>query len=165
MQILKAEPLTRKAFAPFGDVIQADDDVRHFPINNGTTMRYHDLAEVQLRGSDAHAIISIFRGQPFGLPVDLHMLERHPSGSQAFIPMHGDRFLIAVAPPGEDLDVSSVRAFFTDGRQGVNYHAGVWHHPLISLDRESDFLVVDRAGEGSNCDERDLPEPIRLYGP
>ncbi|VVG74326.1 ureidoglycolate hydrolase [Pandoraea apista] len=84
------------------------------------------------------------------------MLERHPLGSQAFIPLKTTPYLVVVAPAGE-LDVSQMRAFVSEGWQGVNYARGVWHHPLLALHEVSDFVVVDRGGEGHNCDEQDLP--------
>lgn len=155
------EPLTREAFAPFGDVIEASDGVRHFPINGGTTMRYHDLAQIDL-DANGRAIVSIFRGQPRSLPLTMTMLERHPLGSQGFIPLNGRAYLVAVAPRGEIFATKDVRVFLARGDQGVNYAAGVWHHPLLALDAACDFLVVDRAGPGSNCDELDLPEPLTI---
>jgi ureidoglycolate lyase len=89
------------------------------------------------------------------------MLERHLLGSQAFVPLNDKPYLVVVAPAGE-LDAQRIRAFVTSGWQGVNYAKGVWHHPLLALDRVSDFLVVDRGGEGRNCDEQMLPQPWRL---
>lgn len=99
---LKAEPLTPEAFAPFGDVIDtriADS----FPINAGRTRRYHDLARVETLGEEARALISIFVSQPVEVPLELDFLERHPQGSQAFMPLHEERFLVVVAPPGTRL--------------------------------------------------------------
>jgi ureidoglycolate lyase len=157
--VARIQTLTRAAFAPFGDVIEASDAVRHFPINAGTTERYHDLADIQL-DAQGRAIVSIFRAQPRTLPLTLTQLERHPLGSQAFMPLHGRPYLIAVAPPGETFATSDVRVFRARGDQGVNYAAGVWHHPLLALGEVSDFLIVDRAGPGANCDERALPEPL-----
>lgn len=162
MRELKAEPLTREAFAPFGDVIQMDESGEVFPINGGTTIRYHDQCCVQIMGQDARPAISIFRSQPYTPPIELELLERHPLGSQAFMPVAGDRFVIVVAPRGEIIHSARIRAFITCGKKGVNYHAGVWHHPMLALDRVGDFLVVDRIGSGSNCDERDLPEPMTV---
>jgi len=159
--IAKIEPLTREAFAPFGDVIEVSDAVRHFPINAGTTERYHDLADIQL-DAQGRAIVSIFRAQPRTLPFAITMLERHPLGSQAFMPLHGRPYLVAVAPRGEIFSASDVRVFLARGDQGVNYAAGVWHHPLLALGEISDFLIVDRAGPGPNCDERDLAEPVTI---
>ena len=159
--IAKIEPLTREAFAPFGDVIEVSDAVRHFPINAGTTERYHDLADIQL-DAQGRAIVSIFRAQPRTLPFAITMLERHPLGSQAFMPLHGRPYLVAVAPRGESFSASDVRVFLARGDQGVNYAAGVWHHPLLALGEISDFLIVDRAGPGPNCDERDLTESVTI---
>jgi ureidoglycolate lyase len=90
------------------------------------------------------------------------MLERHPLGSQAFMPLNGHAYLVAVAPRGETFATGDVRVFLARGDQGVNYAAGVWHHPLLALDTVCDFLIVDRAGAGANCDERDLREPLLI---
>jgi len=160
MKTLRVERLTREAFAPFGDVIELDG-ARHFPINGGTTERFHDLAHVDVGDQGGRTLINLFRGQPRALPIEITMMERHPLGSQAFIPLAQIRYAIVVAPAGE-LDPSALRAFHSDGWQGVNYAKGVWHHPLLALDRVSDFVVVDRGGEGPNCDELSLPEPYRL---
>ena len=160
MKTLRVERLTREAFAPFGDVIELDG-ARHFPINGGTTERFHDLAHVDVGDQGGRTLINVFRGQPRALPIEITMMERHPLGSQAFIPLAQIRYAIVVAPAGE-LDPSALRAFHSDGWQGVNYAKGVWHHPLLALDRVSDFVVVDRGGEGPNCDELSLPEPYRL---
>lgn len=152
---LKIERLTREAFAPFGDVIELAG-AKHFAINGGTTQRYHDLATVDLGPDGGRTLINVFRGQPRRLPYEVKMLERHPLGSQAFIPLKTTPYLVVVAPAGE-LDVGRMRAFVSEGWQGVNYARGVWHHPLLALDEVSDFVVVDRGGEGHNCDEQDLP--------
>ncbi|SAL69749.1 ureidoglycolate lyase [Caballeronia telluris] len=157
MKTLTLEPLTREAFAPFGDVIELEG-ARHFPINGGTTERFHDLAHVDIGADEGgRPLISVFRGQPRPQPVEISMMERHPLGSQAFLPMRDVAYLIVVAAAGE-FDPAGLRAFHTRGWQGVNYARGVWHHPLIVLDREGDFIVVDRGGSQPNCDEIDLAE-------
>ncbi len=157
MLILRPQPLTQQAFAPYGDVIEtADRDF--FLINNGSTKRYHQLAEVQLGRPDDRSIISIFRAQRLTMPLKVTMVERHPLGSQAFVPLKGNPFLLIVAEPGDNPQPEQLRAFITDGSQGVNYHQGVWHHPILSCAEEDDFLVVDRAGEGNNCDEHFFAE-------
>jgi ureidoglycolate lyase len=147
MPELKVEPLTADAFAEFGDVIAADAARKVFAINQGTTQRYHALARVDL--VDGQAAISLARAQPFALPLTIAMLERHPLGSQAFIPLGGARWVVVVAASPE----STPRAFLADRGQGVQYHRGTWHHPLIALDHGGDFLIVDRVGDGENCEE------------
>ncbi|UYV18459.1 ureidoglycolate lyase [Halomonas qaidamensis] len=149
---LIAEPLTAEAFAPFGDVLDARTSAS-FPINAGRTQRHHNLATVETLGENAHTLINIFVSQPVTLPLELTFLERHPQGSQAFMPLHQERFIVVVAPPGDIIDKADVRAFVTDGRQGVNYRAGTWHAIQSVLEREGEFLVVDRGGDGNNCDE------------
>lgn len=149
---LTVEWLTAEAFAPFGDVIEASGAERHFPINGGNTERYHDLMKIEV-DNDGHPIVSIFRGLPRKLPFAVTMLERHPKGSQAFMPLNGRQYLVVVAPRGEAVTVTDIRVFLSHGSQGVNYAAGTWHHPLLALDETSDFLVIDRAGPGNNYDE------------
>lgn len=160
MKTLAIEPLTRDAFAPFGDVIELEG-AKQIPINLGTTIRYHDLAKVDVTDESGRALVNLFRGQPRTLPFEVKMLERHPLGSQAFVPLNDKPYLVVVAPAGE-LDASTIRAFVTSGWQGVNYAKGVWHHPLIALGEVSDFIVMDRGGEGLNLNEQDLVESLWL---
>jgi ureidoglycolate lyase len=151
-QFLAIEPLTPAAFAPFGEVIAADAARTTYAINAGTSQRFHALGHVD---SDGGAIVlSLFRAQPRTLPFTVTMLERHPRGSQAFVPLSGTPYLVVVA---EDPS-QRPRAFLARGDQGVNFRKGVWHHPLLALERVSDFLVVDREGEDDNCDEVSLSE-------
>ena len=157
---LAVEKLTREAFAPFGDVIELDG-AKHYPINLGTTERYHDLARVDTTDEGGRTLINVFRGQPRTLPFEITMMERHPLGSQAFIPVHERSYLVVVAPAG-DLDPGALRAFATRGWQGVNFAKGVWHHPLIACGEVSDFVVVDRGGGGINLNEQVLPESVWL---
>lgn len=153
---LTVEPLTAEAFTPFGDVIETDG-AHHYPINNGTTERFHDLARVDVGEEKGMPLINIFRGQPFSPPVAITMVERHPLGSQAFVPLSGGPYLVVVAPAGGGGAPGNPRAFLAQGTQGVNYARGVWHHPLISLNTVSDFLVVDRGGPGDNLEEFGYP--------
>jgi len=159
-QVLVPKPLTAEAFSAFGDVIEASDSVKHFPINDGFTERFHDLAKVDVNDADAdnnkgHAIVSIFRSTPLAQPIAIKMMERHPHGSQAFIPMGSNPYLIVVAPSGE-LETNNIEVFIAHGDQGVNYHKGTWHHFCLALSSESDFLVIDRGGDGDNCDVVEL---------
>jgi ureidoglycolate lyase len=149
---LKVEALSREAFAPFGEVIEASEAVQHFTINAGSTERYHDLAGLDA-GPAGRLIVSIFRGQPRALPFTVSMMERHPLASQAFVPLSNRPYLVVVAPPGKAPTAQDLRCFLASGQQGVNYATGTWHHPLLAIDAVSDFLVLDRAGEGPNCDE------------
>lgn len=152
---LIAKPLTPDAFAPFGDVIAPGLGER-MAINEGTTERFHDLAKVDVTGG--HTLVNIFRGQPRSRPIAIRMMERHPIGSQAFVPMQGQDYSIVVARASENIDQKDLRAFSVKGGVGVNYHTGTWHHPLLVLEADSDFLVVDRGGPGDNLDEFWFPE-------
>jgi ureidoglycolate lyase len=162
MRELTPEPLTAEAFAPFGSVIEASDEAVKLEINQGHAVRYDRLAEIDVADEGGAGVISLFRARPLGELV-LKMFERHPLGSQSFVPLGGRPYLVAVAPAGP-FDAARVRLFRAEGHQGVHYRKGVWHHFLLVLDGESDFLVVDRAGPGENLDEVALApgEQIRI---
>jgi len=169
---LHPQKLTTAVFAPYGDVIACDKDP--VPINNGTTERFHDLARIDVTEKGGRALVNIFRGIPFSLPLRITMMECHPLGSQAFMPLTAEPYLVVVAPPGAAPDPVDLAAFFCEPGQGVNYARGTWHHPLIALNRVSDFLVIDRgapersgeSGPNDNLDEHFYPEEteIRLHG-
>ena len=150
-RLIKPRQLTKTAFAPFGDVIEIKDAESRI-INEGHTTRFHDLADLNLTADGGKPSINIFRSKPIDPPLRLSLMERHPLSSQAFFPLSQARFLVVVAPPG-DLVPEGIEAFLTKPGQGVNYHAGTWHHYCIALDRETDFLVVDRNASDENCDE------------
>ncbi len=151
---LKLQPLSAELFSPFGDVIEVSG-ADHFSINAGTIERYHDLAEVDLGpGDEGRALISIAKCNSVShLPYCLPLLERHPLGSQAFIPTDDTPLVIAVAPVGESVNISEIQAFISNGSQGINYKRGVWHMPLITLNKHQQLIIVDRGGSGNNCDE------------
>ena len=162
MRDLTPEPLTAEAFSAFGSVIEASDDAVQIDINQGHAVRYDCLAEIDVSAEGGVGAISLFRAEPLAELV-LKSFERHPLGSQSFVPLSGRPYLVAVAPAGP-FDVARVRLFRAEAHQGVHYRKGVWHHFLLVLDAESDFLVVDRAGPGDNCEEVELApgEEIRV---
>ena len=147
-------PLTAEAFSAFGDVIEASDRARQMPINYGHGTRFHDLAAIDAGDGGGRAIVSIFRAKPLEPPI-LKIVERHPLGSQAFVPLSGRPYLVAVAPAG-DFDPAKLTVFRAAPGQGVNYAKGTWHHFLLALEAESDFLVIDREGASENLDELEL---------
>ncbi len=153
---LRLRPLEAAAFAPYGDVIDAASAARSYPINEGSSVRFHDLARIE-PGPGGRAILSIFRCQAEdGAPIVIRMMERHPLGSQAFVPIGGGPWLVVVGPPGETVAPAAIEAFVARGDQGVNFAPGAWHHPLIPIGGQRDFLVIDRDGEEANCDVIEL---------
>ncbi len=153
---LVAKALTADDFQPFGEVIESTGNP--LPINAGSCDRFNDLANIDVSKNNGRAGLAIFCAQPHTLPHKVSIIERHPLSSQAFFPIAGQRFLIVVAPAELTPSASSLSAFVSNGRQGVNYAPGVWHHPLITLDQAGEFIVIDRLGPGRNCDEIDLSE-------
>ena len=160
---ITASSLTADKFAPFGDVLEIAGEP-DFQINRGMCDRYHDLAMLEFAGKGAAPNISLARGRPYTLPLTLDMVERHPLGSQAFVPLNDQPFLVIVANdengvPGRPL------AFLTNGQQGVNYHRKTWHGVLTPLDNEQVFLIVDRIGDGDNLEEFCFEEPFLVDRP
>lgn len=163
MKRIVAKPLTRENFAEFGEVIDTNCD-SHYPINAGKCERYHALARAEAAGPDGHVIINIFKGTPYPFPLKLSMVERHPFGSQAFIPLSPRPYLVVVCHdigdgPGEP------HAFITAPGQGVNYPSNLWHGVLTPIGESQDFVVVDRGGTGPNLEEFHFSHPYEITLP
>jgi ureidoglycolate lyase len=152
---INIEDLTQSAFLPFGDVLQTDGSSSVL-INQGYCVRYSDIARLQAMG-EGKLGLSIFVAKPYTLPLKLEMVERHPEGSQAFLPTTPQPFIVLVA---EDVDgkPAKPRAFMTAPGQGVNYYPGIWHGVLTPL-VESQFFVIDRIGNGKNLEEHWFEQP------
>lgn len=157
MHVLTARPLTRTAFAAFGDVLDATGDFRL--INDGMCQRHHDRARIDT--GNARTGISIFMAAPRALPYVFDLIERHPEGSQAFVPMTEHPFLVIVSDgPG-----AVPLAFVTNGAQGINLHRGTWHGVLTPLGAPGLFAVVDRIGSTPNLEEFRYPAPFTVVAP
>ncbi|KIC49984.1 ureidoglycolate lyase [Tateyamaria sp. ANG-S1] len=155
---ITAQPLTVEAFAPFGDVLDCAGEPDKI-INAGLCGRYHDRARLDF--GDGRAGVSLFNAEPRSLPYTLDLLERHPEGSQCFVPMSEHPFLVIVAPdeggkPGEPL------AFLTSPGQAINFHRGTWHGVLTPLHAPGLFAVIDRIGDGANLEEVHLDPPYTV---
>ncbi|HZV93447.1 MAG TPA: ureidoglycolate lyase [Caldimonas sp.] len=144
---LVATLLDEASFAPYGDVIDRRSVAADVSINGGTARRTSDLARVDASPRGGHVALSLVRALPRPLPMRLECMERHLRSSQAFVPLDATRWLVVVAARGRAPAVRRLRAFLASGEQGVNYARGTWHHPLIALDRECRFLVVDRIAD------------------
>ena len=153
-QDIRISPLTAEAFAPFGDVLNCNGDPDKI-INAGLCGRFHDRAKVDV--GDGRTGVSLFRSELRQLPYQLDMVERHPDGSQAFIPMSMDPFLVIVA----DTELSP-HAFLTAPGEGINFHRGTWHGVLTPLSGPGLFAVIDRIGEGPNLEEHYFDTPYRV---
>ena len=148
--VLPALPLTKAAFRPFGDVIETAGADR-LEINDGMAKRYHDLAHVDVEADGGKPLINIFEATMQSLPLRIELMERHPLGSQAFVPLSDSPWLAIVAPALEDGAPGKPEVFRPSPGQGINYGRGVWHHPLVALEA-TEFLVVDRGGSGGNLE-------------
>ena len=153
--------LTSERFAPFGDVIESVVD-RTAAMNAERFERFDDLCKLDM-ADDGRIAVSIARCRvATAMPYRLDMVERHPLGSQAFVPLGPSRMIVVVAPPEESVEASDLCAFVTNGRQGINYHLGTWHMPLIAFESGQEFLIIDRAADQPNCDMHSLDEPVML---
>ena len=158
MRTIHATTLTAESFAPFGDVLDATGDFRL--INAGLCQRHHDRATLDF-GPDGRAGISIFHAQPRSLPYVFDLIEHHPDGSQAFVPMTQHPFLVIVAPGPNTTPL----AFLTNGAQGINLHRGTWHGVLTPLHAPGLFAVVDRIGPTPNLEEHRYTQPWTVLAP
>jgi len=154
------EPLTREALAPFGDVLEAAGEPTTI-INQGKCGRYHDLAALDFSGENARAGVSLFLSEKRALPYLLDMVERHPLGSQAFLPMTQEPFLVIVCPD-ENGKPGLPRAFVTAPGQGINLFRNTWHGVLTPLSDPGLFTVVDRIGDGNNLEEFWFDRPYEV---
>ncbi|MEZ5666654.1 MAG: ureidoglycolate lyase [Alphaproteobacteria bacterium] len=151
-RILDPKPLTADAFAPFGDVLAVDLSAPDV-INDGYTERFADLAGIDVAEAGGRPLVHLYRTRRFELPRSLTMMERHPKGSQAFMPLDAGRYVAVVAPadvaaPGPD----DVRAFLCGPGQGLNLRRGVWHHPMMPVDGPMTLFVIERGADDANCD-------------
>ena len=156
-----ARPLSADAFAPYGDVLSVDGEPDKL-INQGLCGRYHDRGRLDF-GADGQAGISLFKAQLRSLPYTLDMVERHPEGSQAFLPMDVHPFLAIVAPDEGGRPGTPV-AFLTHAGEGINFHRGTWHGVLTPLAGNGLFAVVDRIGETANLEEHWFETPYEVVG-
>ncbi|MCP9627699.1 ureidoglycolate lyase [Rhodopseudomonas palustris] len=161
-RVLIAQPLTAAAFAPFGQVIDTAQ-VAPRPMNAGMAQRYHDLAAIDVTGDGAQVVVGLVAAQPYRLPLRLSLVERHPLGAQAFVPLNAAPFLVIVCPD-EAGGPGTPQAFVTAPHQGVCYARNVWHGVLTPYGAAQDFVVIDRAGPGLNLEEHLFDEPwtVRL---
>jgi ureidoglycolate lyase len=167
MMSLRTEPLTSEGFARYGFVISGDrTDVEGKPANQGTAKRFNWLGAVEdLRPGASRLNLCLFRCSPrLAWPLRVEILEKHPLTTQVIVPMNADEYVVLVGErtPGDVPDLSTLRAFVATARQGVAYHPGTWHHPILALDHESDFtsLVWEDEGPG-DCTLVTIPEADR----
>ena len=152
--IIKPKLISKENFKKFGDMITTSG-IKPLEINDGYAKRFDGIANLNTKKDDGDSTISIFSALKRSFPMKVDMMEKHPLGSQAFIPMKETVFLAFVAPEGDEPDLNKIESFIVPNGIGVNYNAGVWHFPLIATE-DMNFLVVDRLGDGDNLVLHDL---------
>lgn len=162
MHAIPLVPLTKTAFAPFGEVVDSNGATAK-DINQGFATRFDGLATIDIAYEDGATNIAVFHARPRPVPINIRLMERHPLGSQLFFPLQDQDWLVLVC--SDPLDAGTYCGFRATGRQGINYRRNIWHHPLLVLKDDSRFLVVDRAGPGNNLEECHLPNEMRLQIP
>ena len=158
---LPAEQLTAENFQPFGEVIEIGDREPDVSEDNFAET-YADLARIDVIAKDGRPQLNLIRATPRKLPVQIHSLERYQLSSRVIMPLLFYPFMIIVAPAASEADPSALRAFVSDGQQGVNLAKGVWQHPLIALKRRMNFLTLDRAGPGRNREQIELDDKLQV---
>ena len=147
-KIFKPTKITRENFSPYGDLISSDS-IEPININAGYAKRFDNLAKINTSKNNGETIVSIFSALKRSFPMKIDMMEKHPLGSQAFVPMKETIFLSFVAPPGDVPEINKIQSFIIPPKMGINYKPGIWHFPLISTE-DTNFLVIDRKGNGEN---------------
>ena len=162
-KIITPKTITKENFSKFGDLITTKD-INPITINDGYAKRFDNIAKLDTSKENGKTIISIFSALKRTFPLKINMMESHPLGSQAFIPMKETTFLCFVAPSGKKLDLSKIESFIIPPGLGINYKPGTWHFPLISTE-DMNFLVVDRKGSGDNLkiQKLDLEDLVLKY--
>ena len=148
MRVIKPIKITKKRFSKFGDLIDTSKR-KPISINNGYAKRFHDLMKIDTFKKRGKPIVSIFKAKKRRFPMRIDMMEKHPLGSQAFIPMKETTFLTFVAPAGDFPEINKIQSFIIPPKTGINYKPGIWHFPLISTE-DTNFIVIDRKGSGEN---------------
>ena len=156
--------LNEADFTPYGEIIDTTT-AQQQSINFGLTTRFHDMATVDLAGPEARTLINVFRSNAITFPHSVKVMERHPLGSQAFIPIAKTAYLILVGDGEQQLDIESLKLFYCDGSVGVNYHRNTWHHYQMVIQGQADFLVIDRGGKGNNLEEHYLSQELVIQLP
>ena len=146
--IIKPKKITRKNFKRFGELISTKK-IRPININNGYAKRFNNLCKINTSSKKGNTIVSIFSAKKRRFPMNIKMMEKHPLGSQAFIPMNETKFFVFVAPKGKKPSINRIKSFLVPKQTGINYKPGIWHFPLIST-KNMNFLVIDRKGIGNN---------------
>ena len=146
--VIKPIKITRKNFTEFGDLISSEG-INPIDINAGYAKRFDDLANINSSKDGGKTIVSIFSALKRNFPMKIDMMEKHPLGSQAFIPIKETTFLCFVAPSGESPEIDKIQSFIIPPKTGINYKPDIWHFPLISTE-DTNFLVIDRKGSGKN---------------
>ena len=146
--LIKPIKITKKNFSKFGELINTKKR-KPIIINNGYAKRFHNLVKIDTSSKKGNPIISIFSAKKRSFPMKIDMMENHPLGSQAFIPMKETTFIVFVAPKGKKPNINKIKSFIVPKQTGVNYKPGIWHFPLIS-NKNMNFLVIDRKGKGNN---------------
>ena len=147
-KIITPIKINRSNFAMYGDLISTSD-IKPIDINAGYAKRFNNLANLNTSKDEGKTIVSIFSALKRTFPMKIDMMEKHPIGSQAFIPMKETTFICFVAPSGENPDINKIQSFIVPPKTGINYKPGIWHFPLISTE-DTNFLVIDRDGKGEN---------------
>ena len=146
--VIKPTKISKQNFFAFGEVISSEN-VNPIDINSGYAKRFDNLANINTSKNDGKTIVSIFSALKRSFPMKINMMEKHPLGSQAFMPIKETTFLSFVAPEGDAPEIKKIRSFIIPPRVGINYKPGIWHFPLISTE-DTNFIVIDRKGNGKN---------------
>lgn len=151
MKKIKVQMLSKEAFAPFGNVIEAVGE------HGGEAGMYNWYEkQAQVDGAETVSInllTAIQREYVFG------KFEAHARTTETVLPLTGG--LIVAGIPAGPVTPERVQAFYVPVGKGISWAPGAWHYAPFPVGGDATCAVIFRHGTGTDDAVFDnLPEEM-----